>query len=606
MVDEADLVGEAPEFNMEESAAEVRLDEVLDLHVRDIEPQAHGPKAERENYSGDVLAVVDCRVHRPEPPLEIKEFVLRKGQSVVVIGPNGSGKSTFLNAITALSGTREAGFDRDNGDGVLVVGHSSHAGREKVREARLNQEELLEVVGGLPAGQVLQMAAKKYKSEFPDSWGELEKLDPVAQAEAWEAAQQKATENEAARHRIDELSGKITELFGMSEFLDTKVNSLSGGEKTKLALFMMMLSEPDVLILDEPTNHLDLRSISELSELLKVYNQAGVSVVSVSHVRWFLEEAGRDGVYYVDLNGDGRTLSPAGHTYRGYEQNPNRPRSKTINGPINWGAEDYKYKYRKGEVLVAKAPEVTVADSPLKNIDVPEVVGGEMVILLGDNGAGKTRLLEEMMRRREDGRANVAYLPQFWPQEVAGGNLEDFFNWVKDSASPHSTGSVQNEEKFPRDAFVDRLKELKFGGISEHRGTFGWLDKNLSQFSGGEQRLMWFVAVSVLRDVDLLALDEPTNHMDAEMQKKVIGAVTSFPGAVVISTHDINLIEAVSDSAEAAGGNPRALKHIDLEKTDGRTLVSINDLQTPIEYARAIQAEAKEAARRFGRALKNI
>ena len=169
------------------------------------------------------------------------------------------------------------------------------------------------------------------------------------------------------------------------------------------------------------------------------------------------------------------------------------------------------------------------------------------------------------------------------------GTIGNFFEWVKDGASPRSRGSSVHPQKPASKAFVEMASVLQFGG-----GRIGetWLRRPFAQLSGGEQRLLWFVAVSALRDVDMLILDEPTNHMDRDLQTKVTRAIQTFPGAVMLSTHDRSLITALSRDA---GG--RLPVHLVLEKRAGKTMVT-HTQESPVQYLDRIVRDARQEAKK--------
>lgn len=553
--------------------------QVIRAHVAYLIPGVAGRRELAKRMGDAAFGVAECSVGRAIPPLFIEEATLSRGKSKVFVGPNGSGKSTFFDAVTE----RDAYLETGSGSGAIVVGTPVHA-REKLCVARLDQEELLGPIENFSAGEVLESAARFFKNQMPIDWEQ--------------GVREVNLKNQDAHVRIDTLMNQITALFSMEDFLERPVHALSGGERTKLALFTVLLSEPDVLLLDEPTNHLDLQSIAKLMAVFRKYKEAGVAVVSVSHVDWFLEEAGEDGVLEVVWNQDGRKLSESGSSFKNFRKNPARERIPLISGDIAWIQEGYGHK--RGESVVDAPMECTVPDSPLRNIRFPAIHGGELVILSGNNGTGKTKLLETMAtntrqdRPRKQKGVQIAYLPQFWPEEVARGTVGEFFRWIKESASPFSTGSAYHREQPAQNYFIKLVNQLSFGGAA-HAGE-SWLSRPLAKFSGGEQRLLWFVAVSALRDIDMLLLDEPTNHMDRFLQGKVAGAVRSFPGAVVLSTHDRTLFEFLDKDAGTSLGQKRIPRHLVLEKKSGVSTL-VDSKETPSLYVARLIREAKKEAK---------
>ena len=120
------------------------------------------------------------------------------------------------------------------GSGAVSIGKSLHA-RDMLRIARLDQEEMLDSIGEFNAREVIAQTIQFFKSDFPVDWEKINYDENVR--------------NQEAQTRIEDLEKGIIELFEVGGFLDTKVKNLSGGERTKLALFMVLASEPDQVLL---------------------------------------------------------------------------------------------------------------------------------------------------------------------------------------------------------------------------------------------------------------------------------------------------------------------------------------------------------------------
>jgi ATP-binding cassette, subfamily F, member 3 len=552
----------------------------LERHIAELPIGKTGRNELCQGMGGATYGIKEVSITRTDPPIEIGSAVIQPGTSKVLIGPNGAGKSTIFDAIMERD---DAHMDDRMGRGAITVGKPIHI-REHCRVSRLDQEELLGSMGGSSTKHIVAQAVEHFKSAFPVDWNTSDYEDSV--------------QNQEAQDRIDELSKNIVKFFEMENFLERSVEELSGGERTKLALFMVLASEPDLLLFDEPTNHLDLGSIAKLSALFEKYQSAGVGIVSASHVSWFLEEVSKDGVFEIQWNQDGRRLVESNTSYEKYVKNPNREQPPIIDGDIKWLQEAYSYK-QGTEVINVPLEKFSISDSPLTQVSMPNITGGELVVISGNNGTGKTKLLETIVGNKGQDTpclgegVRAAYLPQFWPEEVTKGTVEDFFDWIKEGASPRSTGSAIHPEKPPKKCFVELIKSLHFGGTS--RIGESWLKRPLSKFSGGEQRLLWLIAVSSLRDVDVLVLDEPTNHMDSTLQEKVASAMQSFPGAVILSTHDRTLLSALTDRTSS---NNRTPTHIILTRTGDTTEITKSS-EDPTKYVDRIMGEARQEAKKF-------
>ncbi|MSR85081.1 ABC-F family ATP-binding cassette domain-containing protein [Candidatus Uhrbacteria bacterium] len=569
------------------------FEEYLTLHVTSLKRQQIGskdPELERCAFGCSGVEVDRC-----VPKLVIDKLKLEPGKSVVLIGPNGSGKSTVYDTIQETgsdTGKGSAALNTGSGRGSVVYGESVHDGRKKLRISRLRQEEMLASLQDDQVEEVLERTAKFFLKEFSTNPDDID----WTQSDAQQKFDQAMKQEESAR-RIQKLKAEFIKLFNIDEFLDREVSELSGGERTKLSLCMLLLSEPDVLLLDEPTNHLDIESIGKLSGLLDAYLRAGVSVVSVSHVDWFLDQVGSHGVMEIESDGGNRHLKFSNAPYSRYKRDRSRQEHTVVEGKITWTKQNLAKT--NGVLLSPSSQELNIQESPLSDVSVPPLLAREVWVLSGNNGCGKTKLMEAMIGQ-EKGKhffnkgkgVTFAYLPQFWPDEVAQGSLENFFSWIKDSLDPHNV-----EMHFRR--FMDQIHDIGFEHAGGGKGASHWAKKKISTFSGGEQRLLWFIAVSCFPHVDALMLDEPTNHMDQKLQGLVTKAMQDFPGAVVFSTHDLALLEEISHPVSGVGnkGSTMGVKNLILHKREGKTVIAESS-ESPIAYARVRLAGAVKRGQR--------
>jgi ATP-binding cassette subfamily F protein 3 len=557
-----------------EKEIDPKLKAALDLHVFDILPDKVGNRELIGGLSNSLVGAANCEIQRTHPPIKIDQLKLESGKSVAMIGPNGVGKSTVLDAIMQR---HNADFDARSGAGARVYGRSFHE-RERLRIARLDQEEILERISHMNVREVINQSTEYFKEQFPLDWEDVDAYD-------------RNMANTEAQQRIEELASRMIKLFDMEEFLKRSVSELSGGERTKLVLLMNLASEPDVLLLDEPTNHLDMESIAKLVGIFEKYKKAGTSIVSVSHVDWFLEEAGNDGVVEIKTEKGKREVVTSKSPYRNYAKS--REGMEVITEPISWEKSPAR---KTNQTVISTAETINVADSPVKNAKFPSIQSGEVVILSGRNGTGKSRIMEAIAGKsakeknftKEKG-VQLAYMPQFWPDEVASGNLEEFFHWVRNGVNPWC--EVTSKQ------YVAFLRKTGFG-VSQKgvRIDESLLKRPINSFSGGEQRLLWFLATSSLPNIDVLLLDEPTNHMDRKLQKIITRAIQDFPGAVVLASHDVRLIESLTSDV----GNKSVItpKHLVLNKEEGGTQIEVSN-EAPSDYALRVRGEALQKAKRF-------
>ncbi|GEM_PF-984860 len=552
------------------------IEKYLEKHVHDVMPHRAGRGEALANVSGASFGCADVTIDRCHPKLLVRLLRLERGKSVVLIGPNGGGKSTIFDAIME---TGSAEFNTNFDQGAYAYGNSVH-GKYFVRLSRLNQEEMLANIDDFTPEEVLEAMERRLFDEFPVDWENGDAYD-------------RNLSHEETRQRLRELRGRLEQLFHLSDFSSRSIQALSGGERTKLSLCLVFLSEPDVLLLDEPTNHLDLESIAKLSEIIRLYNKTGVGVLSVSHVDSYLREAGSGGVVEIHQDGKERTAAMSSAPYASYIKNRARESFTIIEKNIVWPER----RGRSSGALATTAHErITIPDSPLQNVAIPSLLPQDVWALCGNNGTGKTLLLQEMAG---EGRAhafhrskgvNIAYLPQFWPEEMTEASVEDFFSWIRKKTDRHNVQATTG-------AFVDAIKAIGFRSAKSEAsaGAMPLLRRKLSSFSAGEQRLLWFVAVSCFGSIDALLLDEPTNHLDPRIQEVITKAMQDFTGTVVFSTHDLQLLDAMTAYVGKKGGT-LAPKNVVLTKKDGRTTIEISK-QNPADYMRSFLQQAKKSAR---------
>lgn len=537
---------------------------VLDSHAVDLGPVFIGNKEKISSLGDVVFGGFDCYVDRPHPKLE-GSFSLRAGQIVALIGANGSGKSTFFDAIMS-----RAGAEFGTGDGIGAVKIKPQKSfKDKLKVSRLDQEEILKSIQLLTVSDVLNQVSDFFKKQFPLSW------------ENYEADHDDVERDENSKQRIEELKTKFAVFLEMGDFMDRKVSELSGGERTKLSLIMLFMSEPDLILLDEPTNHLDLITISKLVELFEVYKRNGVSIVCASHVPWFLDTVGKDGVLEIVFDGTSRSLKQTSSSHFKYRKDGSRSEKTIMDGVIDWRS-DFKVN---NENYIYSASDFTVPNSPLKDIkSLPSIMAGDKIVITGKNGTGKSKLLSILAENKKAGLPKKtdgvvsAYLEQSWPESVLNGTVGDFFNWIKSNTNPRDDVSVNS--------FKKKLSSLNLKIDAEVI-----LNTKLSKFSGGEQRLLWFIVVSCLK-LDLLILDEPTNHMDQKMQAVISQAIKDFRGAVLVSTHDKNLMFSLQKET--------GLHHWDMVKDNGKTVLNVDAEKNMSKFVDSIISGARASVSKMG------
>src|SRR5207247_745565 len=290
--------------------------------------------------------------------------------------------------------------------------------------------------------------------------------------------------------------------------LDQRFGSLSGGEKSKVltARALANAKEKDVLLLDEPTNHMDVDTIETIEGILLEIDAA---VLLASHDK-FLLDAIAEKVIELDRL---RTLEYVGNY------------------------TDFRLSFRKG----ASGPGVVRLEGVAKShggrllfadVDL-ELAKGDKLGLVGPNGAGKTTLLEVLIGRQDADAGSV----------FRGKNLN--IGYFAQEAE---------ELDFSR-TLLEEISSVRHPSPPESwaRGLLGrvWfrgdeVNSRLGQLSGGE-RARLALAKFIAQDYDLLVLDEPTNHLDIESQEIVAAALQTYPGMLLVVSHNRSFLNEVAN-----------------------------------------------------------
>ncbi len=450
---------------------------------------------------------------------------LAAGERVGVVGHNGGGKTTLLRLIT---------------------------GAEPPDSGRVT------VTGGTRIGYVDQVGA------LPDA--------TVRAVVVGEAAEHEWAGDAAVRAV---LSGLGLAAVG----LDVAVSRLSGGERRRVALAAALVLQTDLLVLDEPTNHLDVEGVTWLAGYLR--ERRGALLV-VTHDRWFLDavvsatwEVGDatvrqyDGGYaaYVLARAERARQASAGEARR---QNLLRKELAWLRRGPPARTSKPRFRIEAAEALIADVPpprtsvelralaqrrlgrsvyelsDVTVlAGSRVLLSEVSWHVGpGDRIGVIGVNGSGKTHLLRllagELAPNSGTARIGVTVHAGYLSQEVA--------------ELPSSLRVLEAIREVRSSAQLDGT-ELSAGQLAERFG-FG-TDKQwtpVADLSGGERRRVQLLRL-LLAEPNVLLLDEPTNDLDIDTLAALEDLLDSWPGTLVVVSHDRYLIERVCDSTVALLGD---------------------------------------------------
>ena len=374
-------------------------------------------------------------------------------------------------------------------------------------------------------------------------------------------------------------------LPALSSGLDTVVDTMSGGERRRTALASMLVAEPDLLILDEPTNHLDVEGISWLAEHLKSWRGA---LVVVTHDRWFLDEVcahtwevddGRvlayDGGYsaYVLAKAERDRMASASESRR---QNLMRKELAWLRRGPPARTSKPQFRIDAANALIADIPEArnrvelqqlasarlgkTVYDAEHVTVtlggrtlldDITWRVGpGDRFGIVGVNGAGKTTLLRAITGDVKPGSGFVktgitvklAYLSQDVVELPAALRVLEA---VEDVAKVMSIGKG-------KEMSASQLLE-RFGFTANKQWT------RVGDLSGGERRRLQLMRL-LMTEPNVLVLDEPTNDLDIDTLTALEDLLDSWPGVLLVVSHDRYFLERVTDRTVALLGDGAILE----------------------------------------------
>lgn len=349
------------------------------------------------------------------------------------------------------------------------------------------------------------------------------------------------------------------------------ISTLSGGEKTRLAISKLLLCDANVLLLDEPTNHLDFKTCAWLEEYLKNY---GGAVISVTHDRYYLDkvcteiweiEYGKLNVYresyssykktkaknlelvekaykeqndYINKLEDyiSKNIVRASTSKMAKSRQKELDRIERIDKPREYNKQiNVKFKFNKKswfDVLKLNNLSVSAGGMLLFSDLCADIKAGEKIAVIGDNGAGKSTLFKVLVGSHKD------YTGKFlWGKDVSIGLYEQNHEY-------------KNPDKTVRDELWDMHPAMTEHEIRSHLASLLFTSddiyKKTADISGGESARLQ-LAIMTLQDNNTLLMDEPTNHLDMMSKEKLESALMEFPGTELIISHDRYLLNKIPD-----------------------------------------------------------
>lgn len=491
-------------------------------------------------------------------------FTVEDREAVGLIGINGCGKSTLLNIITGSEG-----YDKT----PEGLGSVNIAGKASIGFLRQNSGLNSELTIG-----------EEMKNAFAPLLETLDKMKILEKKMAYggdidsishEYAELSSYFEARDGYRIDVKIKQVLNGMGFgSTPTDRVISTLSGGEKTRLALAKLLLEEPNLLILDEPTNHLDFETLMWLEDYLKGYKGA---IIIVSHDRYFLNkvctriceiEQGRLTSYRGDyssylvqkkMNSE-RQLKEYEAQQKEIAKLEDYVAKNLVRASTSKMAKSRQHMLDRIEridkpLMYSKPPKIKLEYDiePTKDIvrvvDCPLVVGegadkkeliksltmnvrrGEHVAIIGANGIGKTSILKLIQGIIPHEGGNISW----------GGNVKiSYFEQEHAILDLHKTVLEEIMDRYPR-LSEQQARSVLGAVLLTGENVF----KPISVLSGGERAKLCF-AIMALNRGNVLVLDEPTNHLDLSTKEVLEDALAEFGGTIILVSHDRYLLNKVA------------------------------------------------------------
>ena len=526
-------------------------------------------------------------------------FAISDKDKIGLVGKNGAGKSTVMKLICGLQSPTSGSIDKPShlNIGYLPQVMEHHKGRTVMEETLTAFESMSALEKELDL--VNSQLAERSDYESKEYMGLIDRLNEINDILAMEHSEPPEVQAEKTLLGLgfkDEDFGRKTETF-------------SQGWNMRIELAKILLTRPDVMLLDEPTNHLDIESIEWFEDYLKNYRG---SLLLVSHDRHFLDTVTNRTIEimlghihdykvpysrYLDLRKERLAQQMAAYEnqqkmiektedfiakfrYKPTKSNQVQSRIKALEKLDRIEVDEtdkasltvkFPPAPRSGDI-VFKATDLSVGYPQkvvFRHADI-EIRRGEKVALVGRNGEGKTTLMRLIMGQLQplEGEAKVGYNVSIGYYAQNQEDVLDKDMTVYETLDNIAVGDIRTKLR-------DILAEFLFRGED--------IDKKVSVLSGGERARLG-MAKLMLQPYNLLALDEPTNHMDIKSKEILQQALKAYDGTLIVVSHDRIFLDGLVDKL--------------YEFRDGRVKEHVGSIEEFLEE-RKIE-NLHELERRFG------
>ena len=541
------------------------------------------------------------RVGKIVPP---KKYILKDislsffpGAKIGVLGLNGSGKSTLLRIMAGLDKEIEGEAIPQKGINIGYLPQEPQLDPNKTVRGNV-EEAVAEVKDALAQLDAVYAAYADPDADFDKLAADQARLEDII--------------NACDGHNLDRRLEVAADALRLPDW-DADVTTLSGGEKRRVALCRLLLSNPDMLLLDEPTNHLDAESVAWLERFLHDYPG---TVVAVTHDRYFLDNVAG---WILELD-RGSGIPWEGNYSSWLEQKGNRllqeekqesSRQKAMKEELEWVRSNPKGRHAKSKARLARFDELSSSDVQKRNEtqeiylppgprlgdvvieaeNISKAFGDKLLVndltfklppggivgIIGPNGAGKTTLFRMMagLEQPDSGTLTLGQTVELAYVDQLRDDLDPkktVFEEISDGLDLITVGKYET----PSRAYVGRFN---FKGADQ--------GKRIGDLSGGERNRV-HMAKLLKSGGNVLLLDEPTNDLDVETLRALEDALLAFPGCAVVISHDRWFLDRIATHMLAFEGDSQVVwfegNYEDYEADRHRRLGSDADTPHRLKY----------------------